>query len=130
MRKCNKDFSKEFKQRIYNFILELLKFSENYDWKDVVCQVIKKQFIRSGTSIGANYIEAIAGGSDRDFANYLRHCLKSANETQFWLVLLRDMNKGDQQKLKALLCEVIEISRLLGASVKTLQKKNQKKKGI
>lgn len=90
---------------------------------DDLCRVARDQLLRSGTSIGANYIEAIAGSSEKDFTNFLSHSLKPANESKFWLALLRDSNKGDKNKINELLKELIEIANLLGSSIRTLRNK-------
>lgn len=52
--------------------------------------VLSKQLLRSGTSIGANVEEAIAGSSRADFANKLAIAAKEARETRYWLRLLHD----------------------------------------
>jgi len=96
MKPDNKAFSENFKRRIYTFILRLIKFVETLPKSDDLCRIARDQLIRSGTSVGANYIEAIAGSSKKDFTNFLSHSLKSANESKFWLALLRDAGKGDK----------------------------------
>jgi four helix bundle protein len=48
------------------------------------------QLLRSGTSIGANIVEGKAGSSTKDFRNFYTIALKSANETKYWLCLIRD----------------------------------------
>jgi len=101
----------------------LIKFVETLPRSDDLCRVARDQLIRSGTSIGANYIEAIAASSRKDFTNFLSHCLKSANESKFWLALLRDNNRGDKDDILALLQELIEISNILGSSIRTLKRK-------
>lgn len=54
--------------------------------------VISKQFLRSATSIGANIHEAVAGQSKKDF--YAKICIafKEANETMYWIGLLKESN--------------------------------------
>ncbi|MFZ5365847.1 MAG: four helix bundle protein [Patescibacteria group bacterium] len=123
MRKDNKAFSEALKRRIYRFIIELIKFTETLPKNDPLCRIAIDQLLRSGTSIGANYVEAIAGSSKRDFTNFLTHVLKSANESKFWLALLRDTGKGDKEKINSLLGELMEISNIIGSSVKTLKGK-------
>lgn len=123
MEKDNKSFSDELKRRIYKFILELIKFIKTLPHNDNLCRVASDQLIRSGTSIGANYIEAIAGSSKKDFTNFLSHSLKSANESKFWLAILRDTNSGNKEEINRLLNELIEISNILAKSVKTLRGK-------
>jgi len=123
MKPDNKAFSENFKRRIYTFILRLIKFVETLPKSDDLCRIARDQLIRSGTSVGANYIEAIAGSSKKDFTNFLSHSLKSANESKFWLALLRDAGKGDKIEINELLRELIEIANILGASIRTLKKK-------
>ena len=52
--------------------------------------VMSKQVYRSGTSIGANIAESKTAQSDADFISKLSIALKEANETKYWLVLLRE----------------------------------------
>ena len=82
-----------------------------------------KQLLRSGTSVLANYIEANSASSKKDFINYFTHSLKSANESKVWLALLRDTNKGNKDKLKWLLQELVEIANVLASSILTLKGK-------
>lgn len=121
MRKDNKTFSEELKYRIYKFILRLIKFTETLPRNDDLCRIIRNQLIRSGTSTGANCAEAIAGSTKKDFTNFLTHALKSANESKFWLALLRDTNKGSKDTINQLLREVTEITNILASSVRTLK---------
>lgn len=119
----NKEFKEEFKKRIYKFILDLVKFIEKLPKNDTLCRIARDQLIDSGTSIGANYVEAIAGSSRKDFTNFLNISLKSANESKFWLALLRDADKGDKNEINNLLKELIEIANVLAKSIKTLKGK-------
>lgn len=123
MRKDNKAFKEKLKRRIYKFILDLVELIETLPKNDPLCRVAVDQLLRSGTSMGANYVEAIAGSSRKDFTNFLTHCLKSSNESKFWLALLRDTGKGDREKINNLLEELIEISNIIGSSVRTLKRK-------
>ncbi len=122
MKNDKEKFKKEFKARIYNFILKLVKFIDKLP-KDNSSQIFAKQLLRSGTSIGANYIEAQASSSKRDFINFFHHSLKSANESKFWLALIRDTRKGDRGEVEKLLEELNEIANILGSSILTLKGK-------
>jgi four helix bundle protein len=115
-------FKNEFKKRLYNWVLRLIKFIDKLP-KDSVCSIMGKQLLRSGTSILANYIEANSASSKKDFINFFTHSLKSANESKVWLALLRDTNKGDQQELKWLLDELLEIANIIASSIITLKGK-------
>jgi len=122
MQNDSSKFKNEFKKRLYNWVLRLIKFIDRLP-KDSVCNVLGKQLLRSGTSILANYIEANSASSKRDFINFFTHSLKSANEFKIWLILLRDTNKGNQEESKWLLKELIEIANVLASSILTLKGK-------
>ena len=122
MQNDNAKFKNEFKKRLYDWVLRLIKFIDRLP-KDSVCSVMGKQLLRSGTSILANYIEANSASSKKDFINFFTHSLKSANESKVWLTLLRDTNKGEQSELKFLLDELIEIANVLASSIITLKGK-------
>jgi len=92
MENDNVKFKNEFKKRLYNWVLRLIKFIDKLP-KDSICSVMGKQLMRSGTSILANYIEANSASSKKDFINFFTHSLKSANESKVWLTLLRDTSK-------------------------------------
>jgi four helix bundle protein len=51
--------------------------------------VLSKQLLRSGTSIGANIAEALAGQSTRDFIHKMSIASKEARESHYWLILLQ-----------------------------------------
>lgn len=88
--------------------------------------MIGDQLLRAATSIGANIVEAQAASSRRDFARFYEIALKSANETKYWLCLLRDSAiLGDTSEVEELLEEAIEISRILGSSLLTLKGKKK-----
>ena len=115
-------FKNEFKKRIYTFALQIIKFIDNLP-HNTTCDTIGKQLIRSSTSIGANVIEASAASSKRDYTNFFNHALKSANETKFWIGLLRDSGKADNIRSNKLLKEVSEIANILASSIITLKGK-------
>jgi four helix bundle protein len=117
-----KDKTVEIKIRIYNWILKLIKLLKDLP-SDTCTKIIIEQLLRSGTSIGANYIEAQAASSKRDFTNFIHHSLKSANESKFWLALLRDTNKAKSKEINELLEELKEVANILGASLLTLKGK-------
>lgn len=123
MKNDKEKFKKEFKTRIYKFILKLVKNIDSLP-KDTSSQIFAKQVLRSSTSIGANYIEAQASSSKKDFANFFHHALKSANETKFWLAILRDTEKINKEEADNLIKELTEIANILGASLITIKGKN------
>jgi four helix bundle protein len=115
----------DLKKRAYIYALEVIKFVDLLEKKDLTIQIIIKQLIKSVTSIGANIIEAQAGSTKRDFTNFFSYALKSANECKFWLGLLRDSRKAEKDKVDKLLKEVKEIANILAASILTLKGKKK-----
>ena len=86
--------------------------------------MITDQLIRSATSIGANLIEGRAASSRLEFKKFHEIALKSANETKYWLSMLRDTNLVDQGLVNPLLVEVTEFANMLGAGVLKLKKRS------
>ena len=113
----------DIKLRSYRFALSIIKLVDSLSH----CRaniIIGDQVLRSGTSVGANIIEAQAASSRRDFKNFLNHSLKSANETTFWLALLRDSGKKSRGEIDPLLSEAKELANILASSILTLKKKD------
>jgi len=116
---------KEFRARLYKYIIRLLKFLAKLSDKSVVRE-IKGQLTRSGTSIGANYFEAEAASSKKDYQNFFHHALKSANESKFWLATLRDAElipKDLINEIEDLLQETKELANILASSLLTMKGK-------
>lgn len=113
----------ELKHRAYFFALDMIKFLDPLNKNDLVVQIVVKQLLRCSTSIGANIVEALAGSSKRDFTIFFTHALKSANETKFWLALLRDSGKAPKEAANKILQEATEIANMLGSSIITLKGK-------
>lgn len=82
-------------------------------------QVIAKQIIRRGTSIGANINEAQYGQSKADFISKLHIALKETSETEYWLRLLRKSDYLDEKMYSSLLSDCLELKRILIASLNT-----------
>lgn len=115
-------FKEEFRQRVYRFALNVIGFVEELP-KQQTSRIIGDQLLRSATSIGANVIEAQGAASRRDYANFFTYALKSANETKFWLGLLRNSGKARGEVADKLLREVTEIANILATSILTLKGK-------
>jgi len=80
--------------------------------------VLSKQLLRSGTSIGANVEEALAGQSRRDFLAKMAVASKEARETRYWLVLLQKSNLT-KTELNQAIKNNEELIRILTSIVKT-----------
>lgn len=77
---------------------------------DAVTKPIIGQLIRSGTSIGANYMEANGASSKKDFAHKIFICKKEAQETKHWLRMLAASEKLQKDKIRALWGECQELT--------------------
>jgi len=110
-------------KRIYQWVLAVAQLIETLP-RDRSTDIIARQLLRSAPSVGANYVEGQAGSSRKDFTNYVHHSLKSANESKFWLALLRDLKKAQHNEVRRLLDELVELSNMLGATLRTLKSKD------
>jgi four helix bundle protein len=120
MKNYNLNVKTDIKKRSYLFSLDIINFIETFD-KNQTNSIFIHQLLRSATSIGANIIEAQAASSKKDFINFYHHSLKSANETKYWLCLLRDSKRTDYNKTQKLLDEATELSNMLGSSILTMK---------
>lgn len=106
------------KEKSFRFSLQIIKL-----YKQLVCEneyILSKQLLKSGTSIGANIEEALAGQSKRDFIAKMSISSKEARETKYWLRLLKD-SEITSINVNNLLKDVEELIRMLTAIVKTSQ---------
>ncbi len=108
------------KQKALSLAIQILSLkqntlSENFD--------IKRQLIKSSTSIGANIAEAQYAESRADFIHKLSIALKEASETEFWLTIFHSISNTEQNN--SLLKQCKEICALLVSSLKTLKIKEQ-----
>ncbi len=83
--------------------------------------VLSKQLLRSGTAVGALIREAEFGQSRADFGSKMAIALKEANETQYWLSLLKDTNYLDLRAYESISSDCLELIRMLVATVKTIK---------
>ena len=84
--------------------------------------VLSKQVLRSGTAIGALIREAEYGISKPDFRNKMSIALKEANETDYWLSILKDTDYINEKMFQSLSADCVELIKMLIATVKTTQK--------
>ena len=105
------DLSFHFSIRIVRFYQYLKSEHKEY--------VLSKQILRSGTSIGANVVEAKEGQSRADFLSKYSIALKEAVETEYWLKLLHSTGYLSDKGYSSLQRDCSEIIRILTAIVKT-----------
>jgi len=112
----------ELRGRCYLFSIKVIKFIETLPEKRIYW-ILSSQLLRSATSIGANVVEAKSTSSKRDFIKYYEIALKSANETTYWLGLLKDALNINGPEMTYLLREAEEISKIIAASLLTMKNK-------
>ena len=91
---------------------------------DVVADVIGRQLLRSGTSVGANYRAACRARSTADMIAKLKIVEEEADETLYWFEMLIESDLVPESRLKELMQETEEILAMTVASLKTLRNQN------
>ncbi len=86
-------------------------------------QVLGKQILRSGTSVGAHYHEACRAKSDADFISKIEGGLQELEETSYWLELIGEADILAQERLKPLHLEVEELIAMFVTMVKNVKNK-------
>ena len=84
--------------------------------------VLSKQVLRSGTSVGAMIKESEHAQSKADFLNKMNVALKEINETEYWLMLMKDSSYLSPAEYESMHKDCKELIRLLASTVKTLKK--------
>ena len=112
----------DIKIRAYKFSLATIRFFKDYTIDKKFYSLVN-QVIRSSCSIGANVVEGKNSSTKKELIRYYEIALKSANETKYWLCLLRDAFEKKKEELNALIKEADEISRIIAKSIITLKSK-------
>ena len=89
---------RDLEKRTKKFALEVIKFVAEL-LKNKITDVLGYQFLKCGTSIGANYREANRAQSRQNFIHKIAIVEKEASETQYWLELFDALNMGAIPKL-------------------------------
>lgn len=88
------------------------------------------QFVRAGTSVGANYYEAIDAESPRDFRHKIGICRKEARECKHWLTMLAAAFPDKRDQMRPLWQEAKELNLIFGAAMRTLDRKRVEGAGV
>src|SRR5258707_3797716 len=99
----------ELKPRTKALALRIIVMYSKLPKNETVAQVLGKQVLRSGTSVGANYREASRGRSKAEFISKIGDCFKEIEETEYWLELLVDSGCLAAAKLADLLDETRQL---------------------
>ena len=112
------------KEKSYAFALRIVKLAQHLN-NEKHEYVLSKQALRSVTAIGALVREGEFGQSKADFISKLSIALKEANETDYWLSLLKDSSYLSENEFNSISPECTELIKLLVSSINTA--KNNKK---
>jgi len=112
------------KKRTYNFALSIIDLLDDLP-KSVTSDVMGKQLLKSATSIGANYRAACKAKSKADFINKIKIVEEEADETEYWINLMKDSDNFKKIDFNEVLKEAMELNKIFSASAKTA-KSNQK----
>jgi four helix bundle protein len=99
----------DLKPRTKAFALRVIRLYCRLPKSDTVAQVLGKQVLRSGTSVGANYREASRGRSKAEFISKIGDCLKEIEETEYWLELLAESGCVAPTRMAGLLDETRQL---------------------
>jgi four helix bundle protein len=104
---------KDLRPRTKMFARRIIRLYVALPKTDVVAQVLGKQTLRAGTSVGANYREAYRARSKAEFISKIGDCLKEADETLYWLELILEESFIPVRRLQPLLNEANELVAIL-----------------
>ncbi len=112
-------------ERTENFAIRVIKAYCELTKRpfDDAGKVLSKQFLRSGTSIGANCSEAKYAQSNKDFINKYSIALKEANETLYWIKIMIKSELVSKSRFQKMIEENERIIRILTASINKLKEK-------
>ncbi|MFK7932339.1 MAG: four helix bundle protein [Saprospiraceae bacterium] len=103
-----------FGRRIVRLCIHLEKKKQEF--------VLSKQIKRSGTAPGALVRESEHAESRKDFIHKLSIALKEANETEYWLQLLKEGNYLTPAEFESIHCDCVEVIKILAAIIKSSKK--------
>ena len=103
-------------KRTFNFGISCLKFLRKLE-SNPENNLIRFQLGKSCTSIGANYEESQAGSSKADFKNKVRISLREARESNYWLRVIKALERSENEQLESLIQESKELKNILASII-------------
>ncbi len=124
MAKIENEFVKVFKKRTKKFAIETLKLCDELPYNQNSTRIISNQLGRSASSVAANYRADCVSRSDREFVSKVSISIEEGDESCFWLEVLDEGDfYADKGKIKSLLDEADQITRVISRSRQTMWKK-------
>lgn len=112
------EFVELLRKRTKQLAVDIILFYNKIQKTDAT-RVIGRQLIRSVTSTAANYRAACVSRSQREFYSKMSIVVEEADETLFWLEILKDTNLASEELLKPLLDETLEIVKIVSKARKS-----------
>ena len=112
----------DLKIRTKRYALEIIKAYARLD-RSVIAQTLGRQFLRSGTSVGANYREAFRARSNPEFVAKLGDSLKELEETLYWFELCEESGVMPKQRVEQLSNETNQLIAIMTTIVKKVRNK-------
>ena len=119
--------SEELEEKLQQFGEKIIRLVKKAPKNTITIPIID-QLIKSGTSIGANYMEANGASSKKDFRNKIHICKKEAKETMYWLRMLSKAYEKAAEQCRELWQEAKGYAKLFSRITGTLNRKNRKNK--
>lgn len=118
----NKDNKYDLEERTAKFGEDIIGFCRLIK-QDAITKPLINQLVRSATSIGANYMEANAASSKKDFRNKIFICKKEAQETKHWLRMLASDLAEQKDKIRKLWQESQELTMIFQKITSSVDRK-------
>lgn len=117
----NAERNERLEFRTKQFALDIIRLYSNLP-RTTVAQVLGRQLLRLGTSVGAQYREAKRAKSVADFVSKMEGSLQEIEETCYWLDLLVESNTSAGTEIASVMTEADELTAMFVASVRTAKK--------
>lgn len=118
--KDEREKPEDLKSRTRRFALRVIRLYSALP-KETVAQVIGKQLLRSGTSVGAHYREGTRARSDAEFISKIEGALQELEESIYWMELLVESKIMEWARIQDLMNEADELVAILVTSVKNVK---------
>jgi four helix bundle protein len=129
MRNDGKARGADLRERTKRFALNIIRLSSRLN-RSMEAQVIARQLLRSGTSVGAQYREADRARSTAEFISKMESALQELSETEYWLELLIESGLAANMDLNEIISEVRQLTAIFVASVRTAKMRRSGEKNI
>ena len=113
--------AKQLQDRTKKFAVRIIKAFARLP-KDEAIRIVGRQFLRSGTSLAANYRAACRARSSADFISKISVVTEEADETLFWFELLVESQLIAARTLQPVMSECEELLKIFGASLATAKR--------